>query len=55
MADCEICEGTGMVCHNCGEASDDCECKDSLLVDCVECSGSGDDGIDDEEEDDDAS
>ena len=38
---CPDCDGTGEVCEDCGQSSDDCDCGDSQLVPCEFCNGTG--------------
>lgn len=39
---CFVCNGTGDMCDACGEAENVCDCDDEqILVDCVDCEGSG--------------
>lgn len=51
---CESCDGTRIVCLNCGDSSKLCECSPVAANHhkCAECLGRDDDGDDDDDDDD---
>lgn len=41
MTECDVCNGTGYICDNCGDPEDECDCEAPDSMTCDECGGSG--------------